>query len=66
VIGADALEARNVAACENAVTPPEQCECRCGGAAHGKARGVSLSELPQEDPHHRSEQLSLLADAGDE
>lgn len=44
------LTARQAAACESAKSPPERCRCRCGGAAHGKARG-RVRELEEGDPH---------------
>jgi len=45
------LTARQAASCENAKGPPSACKCRCGGAAHGKQRGV-VRDLPAADPHH--------------
>jgi hypothetical protein len=36
-----------------ATTP--RCKCRCGGALHGKFRGVDVQffeGLPKDDPHH--------------
>lgn len=44
------LSQRAAAACENATTP--RCRCRCGGALHGAARGIPVTELPASDPHY--------------
>jgi hypothetical protein len=45
-----AISYRDARECENATTPRHVCECRCGGAAHGAARGRP-EDLPLDDPH---------------
>ncbi len=47
-----ALSLRAAQACENAQYPA--CECRCGGAAHGRARIADVRQLPLDDPHSPS------------
>jgi|SRR6267154_4591797 len=50
-----ALSEAKARECENAVHP--RCQCRCGGAAHGKARIApdapreEYEKLPEDDPH---------------
>jgi hypothetical protein len=46
----NAISYRAARECENATTPARLCECRCGGAGHGKARGRP-EDLPIDDPH---------------
>lgn len=43
-----ALSFRQAQRCEQA--EGKRCQCRCGGAAHGKARG-EVDDLPEDDPH---------------
>lgn len=48
-----ALSERQAQTCEHAKNP--RCRCRCGGAAHGTARGSGrefFEALDQEDPHY--------------
>lgn len=52
-----ALSWRAAMTCEHAKSPPSKCQCRCGGAAHGKGRTTgddraAYEALPREDPHH--------------
>lgn len=68
-----ALSLAQAQACENAVHP--HCDCRCGGAAHGKGRaklgGVTIpekeipraffEELPPDDPHRLPNAAELRA-----
>lgn len=44
-------------ACENAHGPV--CECRCGGALHGIARG-RVTELPEDDPHFVHQEYAVV------
>jgi hypothetical protein len=51
-----ALSLKQVASCENAVTPRERCRCRCNGEHHGVKRVGGLDRaayegLPEGDPH---------------
>lgn len=51
-----ALSLSQAATCENAKHP--NCRCRCGGAFHGIARIIDMTDraafeaLPEDDPHH--------------
>lgn len=49
------LSATAASLCENAITKPRCCRCRCGGACHGLGRANaangSIADLPLGDPH---------------
>lgn len=49
------LSEEQASSCENAISPPSECRCRCGGRFHGAARGIPLELLPLDDPHTRQE-----------
>lgn len=57
-----ALSFRSAQNCENAKHP--QCKCRCGGAAHGKARITDTRELPLDDPHSPSRECEICKGRG--
>ena len=48
------LSVGQASACENATTP--RCRCRCGGLLHGVKRGIPVTRLPPDDPHHAEEE----------
>lgn len=45
------------ARCHEATTPQIQCECICGGAYHGAARGGRLEQIR----HHQGPQIANAA-----
>lgn len=63
-----ALTATQVTRCEQGKHP--RCQCRCGGAMHGKGRSKLIEffeELAEDDPHRlpkRSRQLPLPPPVG--